>query len=116
MSYLAQSQLETDADFQRRVNSVNVQQSETYKDDGRADIAATARAILRNDAGPGGALLRLAAGGPGIADKVDNGDGTIDQSKVTDADLLSLTQANFPVVAGLYFNADGTPITQGGTP
>jgi hypothetical protein len=66
---------------------------------------------MRDEAGPGAALLRLDAAGPGIADKVDNGDGTIDQSKVTDADLLSLTQANWPVVAGLYFQEDGTPIT-----
>jgi hypothetical protein len=53
---------------------------------------------------------RLAAAGPGIADKADNGDGTVDQSKVTDADLLSLTQANWPTVAGLYFQEDGSPI------
>jgi len=41
---------------------------------------------------------------------VDNGDGTIDQSLVLDADLLSLTQANFPTVAALYFDSEGTPI------
>jgi len=33
---------------------------------------------------------------------VDNGDGTIDQAKCTDADLLSLTQAHWPTVAELY--------------
>lgn len=109
MSYLAQSQLETDADFQRRVNSVNVQQASVYKDDARPAFVATANAILTDQPGPGASLLRLDAAGPGIADKADNGDGTIDQSKVTDDDLLSLTQANWQVVAGLYFNEDGTP-------
>lgn len=110
MSYLAQSLLETDPDFQRRAYAVNVQQADTYKDDARPAFVATANAILRDDPGPGATLLRLDAAGPGIADKVDNGDGTIDQAKVTDADLLSLTQANWQVVAGLYFTEDGTPI------
>jgi hypothetical protein len=103
MSYLAQTLLEMDPAFQRRVRAVNTQQSEAFKDDGRPDIAACARAVLRDEAGPSAALLRLAAGGPGIADRVDNDDGTIDQSVITDADLLSLTQANFPTVANLYF-------------
>ncbi len=109
-TYLAQTLLETDPTFTRRVRAVNTQQSETFKDDGRADIAATARAVLRDEPGPSAALLRLAAGGPGIAEKVDNGDGTITESNVTDADLLSLTQANFPTVADLFYNDDGTPI------
>jgi hypothetical protein len=52
----------------------------------------------------------MAAGEAGVADKVDNGDGTIDQSKVTDADLLSMTQAHWPTVAALYYNSDGSPI------
>jgi hypothetical protein len=111
MSYQAQSQLEINPDFQGRVNSVNTQQAYIYKDDARPDWVATANALLRAEAGPGSAFLRLDAAGPGIADKVDNGDGTIDQSKVTDDDLLSLTQANFPVVASLYFDSEGSPIT-----
>ena len=68
MSYHAQSQLESDPTFQGRVRAVNVQQANTYKDDGRGDVAATADAVLRDDPGPGAALLRLAAAGPGIAD------------------------------------------------
>jgi hypothetical protein len=109
MSYLGQSQLESDGDFQRRVYAVDTQQAETFKDDGRADIAACARAVLRGDPGIGATFTRMAAGGPGIADKVETGDG-IDQSLVTDEDLLALTQANFPTVASLYFAADGSPI------
>jgi hypothetical protein len=110
MSYLSQSLLVVDADWQRRVDAVGVQQAETYKDDTRPDIVATAHAVLRNEPGPCQAFWRLDAAGPGIADKVDNGDGTIDQNQVTDADLLSLTQAMWPVVAALYFAADGTPL------
>jgi hypothetical protein len=110
MSYLAQSQLEQDPTFQLRVRAVNTQQSEVFINDTRPDIAACARSVLRDEQGPSSGLLKFAAGGPGIADKVDNGDGTIDQSLVLDADLLSLTQANFPTVAALYFDSEGTPI------
>ena len=110
MSYLAQSQLEQDPHFQLRVRAVNTEQSQVFQDDGRPDIAACARAVLRDEPGPSSAFLRLAAAGPGIADRVDLGDGTIDQSRVSDADLLALTQSNYPHVAGLFFATDGTPI------
>lgn len=110
MSYLSQSQLETDTDFQRRVRAVNTEQAEYFKDAAGLDQKALAYAVLRDEPGPQQALLRLAAGGPGVADKVDTGDGSIDQSLVTDADLLALTQANWPAVAMLYFDSEGNPI------
>jgi hypothetical protein len=110
LSYQAQSQLEADATFQGRVYAANIQQADVFKDDARPDFVATAHAIMRDDPGPGATLLRLAAAGPGIADKVDQGDGTIDQALVTDADLLALTQGNWPTVAGLYFDAEGSPL------
>jgi hypothetical protein len=102
MSYQAQALLETDADFQARSRGVVTQQATTFKDDQRPEFVAVAEAVLRGDAEILACFVRLAAAGPGIADKVDNGDGTIDQSKVTDPDLLSLTQANWPTVAELY--------------
>lgn len=111
MSYQAQSQLGADSTFIGRTQSATTQQATTYANDQRPEFVATAQAVLRGDPEILSTFTRLAAAGPGIADKADNGDGTIDQSKVTDADLLSLTQANWPVVAGLYFNEDGTPIT-----
>jgi hypothetical protein len=109
MSYQAQSSLETDADFQARNRAAVTQQAATFKDDQRPAFVAVAEAALRGDAVVVLCFVRLAAAGPGIADKVDNGDGTIDQAAVTDADILSLTQANWPAVAGLYFNEDGSP-------
>ena len=109
MSYQTQALLEGDIEFQRRVYAVDVQQADVYKDDARPQFVATAAAVLRGDTGLGAAFTRMAAAAPGIADKADNGDGTIDQAKVTDDDLLSLTQANWQTVAGLYFNEDGTP-------
>ena len=113
MSYLAIDQLINDATFAGRNRAAALQQSETFKDDGRPDIAALAGDVLRDNGLATTAFTRFAAAGPGIGDKADNGDGTIDQARITDADLLSLTQANFPSVAALYFDPDGNriPIT-----
>lgn len=114
MSYLSIDQLTNDAVFAGRSRAATVQQAETFKDDQRPGYVAVANACLAGRGDIYLAFTRMAAAGPGIGDKADNGDGTVDQAKVTDADLLSLTQAMWPVVAGLYFNADGTP--KGATP
>jgi len=97
VSYLAQSQLTNDLDFQSRSSSAAVEQAAQPQNAG-----SVADRVKRGDAEVTATFARLAAAGPGIADKADNGDGTIDQAKVTDADLLSLTQANWPVVVALY--------------
>jgi hypothetical protein len=110
MSYQAQDQLTQDATFQGRVRACCTQQANVFKDDARPEYVATAQAVLKGDDEVLTAFIRTEAAGPGIADKVDNGDGTIDQSNVLDADLLSLTQASWQVVAGLYFDAEGNPI------
>jgi hypothetical protein len=110
MSYISQAQLYGDAAFQQRSTSCATQQATVYKDDQRLSFVSLSNEVLRGNGDKLMAFARFNAAGPGIADKADNGDGTIDQSKVTDADLLSLTQANWQVVAGVYFNEDGTPI------
>jgi hypothetical protein len=110
MSYQAQAALEADFYFQQRSRAAAIQQAGIYKDDQRPAWVAVSNALLKEQPGLALAFTRLDAAGPGIGDKVDNGDGTIDQAKVTDDDLLSLTQANYPVVADLYFNEDGTPV------
>lgn len=111
MSYQSIDQLTNDITFAGRSRAATVQQAETFKDDARPAFVAVANACLTGNAEIYLAFSRMAAAGPGIGDKVDNGDGTIDQAKVTDADLLSLTQAMWQVVAGLYFNEDGSPKT-----
>ena len=111
MSYQSIDQLTNDAVFGGRSRAATVQQAETFKDDARPPFVSTANACLVGNGEIYLAFARMAAAGPGIGDKVDKGDGTIDQAAVTDADLLALTQANWPVVAGLYFNDDGTPKT-----
>ena len=111
MSYQAIDQLTNDVVFAGRVRATTVEQAESFVNDQRLSFVAVANQALRGDGETYLAFVRISAAGPGIADKADNGDGTIDQSKVTDADLLSLVQANWQVVAGLYFNEDGTPKT-----
>lgn len=110
MSYEAQAKLVQDSDFQGRATAAAVEQANTFKDDGRPAFVSLSERLLRGSWEHASAFVRLDAAGPGIADKVDpEDDGTIDQSLVTDGDLLALTQANYPTIADLYFNEDGTP-------
>jgi len=108
LTYQAQSQLNNDPEFQQRCTACATEQAETYRNDQRPDFVALAEAVLKGDGNVLAAFVRIEASAPGIADKADLGDGSIDQSKVTDADLLSLTQANWQVVADLFFNTDGS--------
>lgn len=110
MSYQTQYDLSMDALFQSRVLACTTEQAGIFKDDARPSWVSTANAILKANGDISNAFVRLNAAGPGISDKADNGDGTIDSSKILDADLLSITQANWPVVSDLYFNEDGTSI------
>jgi hypothetical protein len=109
MSYQSQTQLAEDAAFQARVRACSVQQANTYKDSALPNYVALANAILRQE-DKQVAFFTISAAAPGIADKADNGDGTVDQSKVTDADLLSIVQGSWPVVADLYYAEDGSPL------
>ena len=109
MSYQAIALLMADQNFAGRSQSAATEQAETFKDDGRADIAALAGDVLRGASEVLLTFVRLNAAGPGIGNKVESGDG-IDQSLVTDADLLALTQTNFPTIAALYYLETGEPI------
>lgn len=109
MSYITQSQLGQDEDFKARSTSAAVEQATVFRNDGRPHFVSLSNVILKGSYEHILAFVRFNAVGPGMDDQVDNGDGTIDQSQVTDGDLLALTQANFPVIAELYFNEDGTP-------
>jgi hypothetical protein len=111
MSYESQAQLAQDPIFNQRNAAACTQQATTYQGSGDAQVVALADAVLRDDGGVIACFTRMAAAGPGVADKVEQPNGGVDQTQVTDADLLSLTQANWIPVAKLYFAADGTPLT-----
>ena len=94
--------------FNARVRACCVEQAESFQHAGDASYQSLAK-----DQMVGGitylTFVRIEKASPGIAEKATVEDG-IDQSLVPDGDLLSLTQANWPVVASLYFNEDGTSI------
>jgi len=94
MGYLSQDMLANDPDFQSRVRSCAIQQAEqTYMNATDPSDVAYAKAIVRGDASEILSMFALAAQSPGLGEKVDNGDGTVDSSKVTDAEVLASVQA-----------------------
>jgi hypothetical protein len=113
MSYQTQALLNEDSDFTgRRCRSCLFQKaSEVYQEAGSAsDVQALSSALLKDDPAPLSAFLRAICAAPGFADMVDNGDGTIDQSKISDEDLLAAVTELYPVIATLFFTSDGTPV------
>lgn len=110
MSYQAQSQLENDGNFQQRTRAVCVQQANTFRNDARLSWVSVANGILKDEGNLWVTFNRLSAAAPGFADKAEQPNGSVDSSLITDEELLSVTQASWPIVAELYFNEDGTPI------
>lgn len=104
MSYEDQARLRADGPLQSRTSTAVFEQATIFKDDGRADIAALARRHLGYAAGVLEVWMPFVATAPGFADHAD------DTSAITDADLLAAVQGGWPVVASVYYQADGTPI------
>jgi hypothetical protein len=109
VSYLTQTALSQDPDFQSRVRGCCIQQANIFKDDARSDFVALANAIMRQE-NCQLTFFDLCAAAPDFDTIVDVGDGTIDSSRIEDESILSSVQALWPTVAGLYFNEDGTSI------
>jgi len=111
MTFTAQWQLTYDDAFVSRSRACLNGESDFRVNDGRPDIAALAKSLLRDDNPNEWVTFQTMLGAaPGLADKADNGDGTIDSSKITDEEILSNVQSEYPTVAALYYTADGTPI------
>jgi hypothetical protein len=114
MSYSTINALVQDPLFQGRVRACSVEQAQIFKDDARPDFVALANDLLRGDLAAVTCFIRLTAGAPGLGDAAESGPGDgIDQSNISDADILSSVQVTFPTVAALYYDAEGNPI--GGT-
>lgn len=113
MSYQTQTQLTNDAGFLDRTHASLTEQSLIFINDARADFIALANVLLTgalvNGVSPIASFTRILAGAPGFAETVDNGDGTIDSTRVTDDDIRAAVQAQYPTVAALFYNSDGTP-------
>ena len=111
MTYLTITRLTNDGPFIERLDACLTQESTVFKDDGRPDIANLAYAILRGDGGVMRTFIDMAAAAPGFAEQAEAPNGQVDSSQITDGDILSNVQANYPTVASIYFNSDGTPKT-----
>jgi acyl CoA:acetate/3-ketoacid CoA transferase beta subunit len=111
MSYLTYALLTEDIDFGRRSRSCIIEQSNGFLNDSAVDVAALARALLRNEGAQTVAMLQGIAAGPQFDSEVDMDDGTIDSSKIGDLQILAQCQNVFPVVASLYYDSTGAPIS-----
>ena len=61
-------------------------------------------------------FLNLLAAAPGFAEMAETEEGTVDQSRIGDPDLLAVAQSGFPMVAELFFTDDGNRIERSSTP
>jgi hypothetical protein len=110
LSYLTYALLTEDVNFGRRSRSCITQQSNIFLNDARPDFVALSKALLKGEPAQTSAMLQGICAGPTFDTVVDNGDGTIDSSKINDEEILSQCQAIFPTVAELYYDSTGAPI------
>lgn len=111
MSYLTQALLTEDVNFGRRSRSCMNQQANVYMADQRPNFVSLARAIITGEpVGPTSTMLTAIAYGAQFDQIVDNGDGTIDQTKIKDADIQSRCDYVWEEVSLFYYKTDGTPV------
>jgi hypothetical protein len=108
VAYAIADTLYNDMAFRGRVRACTVEQADSFRADTRPDVVALSNSLLRGEANSTETFIRLTASAPGIADSADTGGGNCDQTKVTDLQLLSSVQNGYPMVAGLYYNPDGS--------
>jgi hypothetical protein len=111
MSYSTINALVQEPNFQGRVRACTIEQAQVFKDDARPDFIALSNDLLRGEPAALMCFIRLTAGAPGLGDAAESGPGDgIDQSNISDEDILSSVQATYPTVAALYYTSDGQPI------
>lgn len=104
------------SDFNPRVAFCCQEQSETYINDGRPAFVSLSKALLKGDNSIQQTFVRICVAGPGVAAKADTGEMNdigqpiVDQTLISDGDILASVQANFPTVASLFFDDTGAPI------
>jgi hypothetical protein len=109
MTYLNQWQLTFDGQFTSRGRAALINQATVFQNDARQDFVALANAILvGTPAAVFATWQSVIAASPGFVDAATVPDG-IDSSLIPDEDILAAIQAQWPTVADLYFNSDGTP-------
>jgi hypothetical protein len=111
MSYLAQWNLDHDFGFNSRCRACMTEQALVFGASAEPPNKALSQAVIRNDQTITASFVTLVAGSPGLAQAADpDDDGTVDAALIPDAMLLSTVQGQWPIVASVFFNEDGTPI------
>jgi hypothetical protein len=111
MTYQSHWNLNYDTAFNERTRACLTEQGLVFVNAADPAYVALAHAILRADIGVTSTFISVVAGSPGLADTADpDGDGTIDDALITDEQLLSTVQAQWPTVAALFFDPEGNPI------
>lgn len=106
MSYRIIDELTNNAIFGGRVRACAIEQAAHFRNDERPPIVALAQDMIRGTPEAVAVFIRLAAAAPGHADQAGLGD-TVDESAITDSDLLAVIQGSWPMVAELYFDDEG---------
>lgn len=103
MSYSDIDMLTQDPLFGGRIRACCVEQAEVYKNDARPEFVDLANDVLKGDGQGVASFIRITAAAPGIAEMATT-NGSLDQSQVTDGAILASVQANWEVVADLFYS------------
>ena len=109
MSYLTYALLTEDVNFGRRSRACINQRANTHVNDSDQSIAKLAVDLLKMEPLQTSVMLNAICAGPNFDIIVDNGDGTIDSTKISDADIEAHTHDMFAVVANLFYPVPSTP-------
>lgn len=119
MSYLDIAQLTEDPQFQSRVRACTVQEAHTFKDDQRPAWQALALDCLKGGGATTLMFVRLMAAFPGFVTDLPvqkpeeepppqpPGPPRFDSTRILDGAILAQVQAQWPVVAELFFDEEG---------
>jgi hypothetical protein len=103
MSYLTYAFLTEDVNFGRRSRACINETANSLNQSDNPAIAALATDLLKQEALQTTVMLNSICAGPNFSIIVDNGDGTIDSTKISDEDIKAHTQAMFTEVAWVFY-------------
>jgi hypothetical protein len=103
MSYLTYALLTEDVNFGRRSRACINQRSATHVEDSNQAIATLAIDLLKMEPSQTSVMLNAICAGPDFDTIIDNGDGTIDSTKISDDMIMAHTHDMFEVVAQIFY-------------
>lgn len=109
MSYLTYAKLLGDGEFGMRARACINEQANAFSDQTGSPVDLLAVDLLKQEALQTNVMLNAIAAGPNFATIIDNGDGTIDSTRITDEDILAHTQVMFSEVARIFYPPAAAP-------